>query len=238
MDVFTWSFVSRLHFALRKRWILVWLVCSVCVHVFMWRPGANITFSYSPPFFFFLFDTGCLCYMLCSPGCPGPHCVDLAGLKYRDPPACASQVLRLKLCDHSWLYLTFWDRVFCWKWSSRVQLNPWADRVLGLQMCAVCHAWLCVLCTGAWYVHVVAFVWRSEDSLGCSSFTFLPPCLKPDLSYCCLLAEATVWQGFRLQLLLAREHWGYRCVLLCLLISVFWTMNSAPWVANALPTQS
>ena len=33
---------------------------------------------------------------LCSPGCPGTHSVDQAGLKLRNPPASASQVLRLK----------------------------------------------------------------------------------------------------------------------------------------------
>jgi hypothetical protein len=34
---------------------------------------------------------------LCSPGCPGTHSVDQAGLKLRNPPASA-QVLRLKAC--------------------------------------------------------------------------------------------------------------------------------------------
>jgi hypothetical protein len=33
---------------------------------------------------------------LYSPGCPGTHFVDQAGLKLRNPPASASQVLRLK----------------------------------------------------------------------------------------------------------------------------------------------
>ena len=33
---------------------------------------------------------------LCSPGCPGTHFVDQAGLKRRNPPASASQVLGLK----------------------------------------------------------------------------------------------------------------------------------------------
>jgi hypothetical protein len=34
---------------------------------------------------------------LCSPGCPGTHSVDQAGLKLRNPPASASQVLGLKV---------------------------------------------------------------------------------------------------------------------------------------------
>jgi hypothetical protein len=34
---------------------------------------------------------------LCSPGCPGTHSVDQAGLEFRDPPASASRVLGLKV---------------------------------------------------------------------------------------------------------------------------------------------
>jgi hypothetical protein len=35
---------------------------------------------------------------LCSPGCPGTHSVDQAGLELRNPLASASQVLGLKAC--------------------------------------------------------------------------------------------------------------------------------------------
>jgi hypothetical protein len=35
---------------------------------------------------------------LCSPGCPGSHFVDQAGLKLRNLPASASRVLGLKAC--------------------------------------------------------------------------------------------------------------------------------------------
>jgi len=35
---------------------------------------------------------------LCSPGCPGTHFVDEAGLELRNPTASASQVLGLKAC--------------------------------------------------------------------------------------------------------------------------------------------
>jgi hypothetical protein len=35
---------------------------------------------------------------LYSPGCPGIHSVDQAGLELRDPPTFASQVLGLKAC--------------------------------------------------------------------------------------------------------------------------------------------
>jgi hypothetical protein len=51
------------------------------------------------PFFFSFF----ICFFrdrvsLCSPGCPGTHFVDQAGLDLKNPPASASQVLRLKAC--------------------------------------------------------------------------------------------------------------------------------------------
>jgi hypothetical protein len=35
---------------------------------------------------------------LCSPGCPGTHFVDQAGLELRNPPASASQMLESKAC--------------------------------------------------------------------------------------------------------------------------------------------
>jgi hypothetical protein len=47
-------------------------------------------------FFFFLVFRDRV--SLCSPGCPGTHSVDLAGLELRNPPASASQVLGLKAC--------------------------------------------------------------------------------------------------------------------------------------------
>jgi hypothetical protein len=50
----------------------------------------------------------------CSPGSPGTHFVDQAGLKLRKPPASASQVLGLKVWatmpgsrHHAWLMLLF-----------------------------------------------------------------------------------------------------------------------------------
>jgi hypothetical protein len=57
-------------------------------------------------FFFWFFETGFLSLIylfrdrvsLYSPGCPGTHSVDQAGLELRNPPASASQVLGLKPC--------------------------------------------------------------------------------------------------------------------------------------------
>jgi hypothetical protein len=55
-------------------------------------------------FFFFLRDR----VSLCSPGCPGTHSVDQAGLELRNPPASASQVLGLKACAIiAWCQLLF-----------------------------------------------------------------------------------------------------------------------------------
>jgi hypothetical protein len=46
-------------------------------------------------FFVFVFQDR---VSLCSPGCPGTHFVDQAGLELRNPTASASQVLGLKAC--------------------------------------------------------------------------------------------------------------------------------------------
>jgi hypothetical protein len=46
------------------------------------------SFSFSLFFFFFLVFRDRV--SLCSPGCPGPHFVDQAGLELRNPPASAS----------------------------------------------------------------------------------------------------------------------------------------------------
>jgi hypothetical protein len=47
-------------------------------------------------FFFFLVFRDRV--SLCSPGCPGTHSVDQAGLELRYPPVSASRVLGLKAC--------------------------------------------------------------------------------------------------------------------------------------------
>jgi hypothetical protein len=45
---------------------------------------------------------------LYSPGCPGTHSVDQAGLELRNPPASASQVLGLKTCaTTAWCFPVF-----------------------------------------------------------------------------------------------------------------------------------
>jgi hypothetical protein len=49
-------------------------------------------------FFFFFFLVFRDRVSLYSPGCPGTHFVDQAGLEFRNPPASASGVLGLKAC--------------------------------------------------------------------------------------------------------------------------------------------
>jgi hypothetical protein len=60
---------------------------------------------------------------LCSPGCPGTHSVDWAGLKIRNPPASASQILGLKVCATtarlSFKFLTF--IYICMYWVVHMQ---------------------------------------------------------------------------------------------------------------------
>jgi hypothetical protein len=60
----------------------VHLVQSLCTH--------KIFLSFFLSFFTFIFLDR---VSLCSPGCPGTHSVDQAGLELRNPPASASQVL-------------------------------------------------------------------------------------------------------------------------------------------------
>jgi hypothetical protein len=56
----------------------------------------SVFYSYLFIYFWFLvFQDRVSLY---SPGCPGTHFVDQAGLELRNPPASASQVLGLKAC--------------------------------------------------------------------------------------------------------------------------------------------
>jgi hypothetical protein len=60
---------------------------------------------------------------LCSPGCPGTHSIDQAGLELRNPCASASQVLGLKACSTTtWQYFLFLISIK-WKMSPRDNIN-------------------------------------------------------------------------------------------------------------------
>jgi hypothetical protein len=59
------------------------------------RPSVSCHLMMNAPSFFVCFRDR---VSLCSPGCPGTHSGDQAGLELRNPPASASQVLGLKAC--------------------------------------------------------------------------------------------------------------------------------------------
>ena len=60
--------------------------------------------------FFFFWDR----VSLCSPGCPGTHSLNQAGLGLRNPPASASQVLRLESLVYELSVILSWEP-YLWK---------------------------------------------------------------------------------------------------------------------------
>jgi hypothetical protein len=92
-----------------------WVSASCGIFLLLWDIGhiglgffSNdiivFNYIYENPFFFFGFLFVCLFFVfqgrvfLYSPGFPGTHFLDQAGLELRNPPASASQVLGLKVC--------------------------------------------------------------------------------------------------------------------------------------------
>jgi hypothetical protein len=73
-------------------------LCSPCILVLASPGTMGSCFSFllnlGRLFVCLFVETG----FLCSPGCPGTHFVDQAGLELRNPLASASQVLGLKAC--------------------------------------------------------------------------------------------------------------------------------------------
>jgi hypothetical protein len=73
------------------------------------------SFLFLPSFpFFFLFLVFPGRVSLYSPGCPGTHFVDQAGLELRNPSASASQVLGLKACVTTARHMLFVFVLFFW----------------------------------------------------------------------------------------------------------------------------
>jgi hypothetical protein len=78
---------------------------------------------------------------LCSPGCPGTHSVDLAGLELRNPPASAFRVLGLKACTTTPGWESVLDEAIAFNhWASgkgingRNRLRSWVTWDLGFPM--------------------------------------------------------------------------------------------------------
>jgi hypothetical protein len=67
--------------------------------------------------FFFFFETG----FLCSPGYPGTHSVDQAGLELRNPPASAFEVLGLKACATTPSLIFFFNHSF-WQYLDNIDI--------------------------------------------------------------------------------------------------------------------
>jgi hypothetical protein len=72
-----------------------------------------LSFSLFLFFVFYLFIFWRDRVSLYSPGCPGTHFVDQAGLELRNPPASASQVLGLKACATTTRPNNFYNEEFC-----------------------------------------------------------------------------------------------------------------------------
>jgi hypothetical protein len=70
------------------------------------------------PFFFFFFFFSRDRVSLCSPGCPGTYSVDQAGLKLRNLPASASQMLGLKVCTTLPGLVLFLNFLLCIRFST------------------------------------------------------------------------------------------------------------------------
>jgi hypothetical protein len=81
--------------------VFVWLSRSDCINSGVVMRAGNRKAD-AQPFvpslcifiLFYFFETG----FFCSPGCPGTHFVDQAGLELKNPPASVSRVLGLKAC--------------------------------------------------------------------------------------------------------------------------------------------
>ena len=69
----------------------------------LWKSSQCVVLFFSFSFLLVLWDR----VSLCSPGCPGTHSVDQAGLELRNPPASASQVLGLKV----WATTPGWNSI-------------------------------------------------------------------------------------------------------------------------------
>jgi hypothetical protein len=110
-------------------------------HALLGTPHIYTTIQVITVFFFFF----CLLFRdrvsLCSPGCPGTHFVDQAGLELRNPPASASQVLGLKGCATTARhhYILRWYVI---QQQLVVSTRQYALPQQQYQMCCGCGLWV------------------------------------------------------------------------------------------------
>jgi hypothetical protein len=110
--------------------VLVSSYCCSTYRVYILSTSlADCLFVFVFVFCFFVFSRQG--FSLYSPGCPGTHSVDQAGLELRNPPASASRVLGLKVC-------TTTPGCFCFYFGNRVFYVPDWPRTS------------CVAMNGAW----------------------------------------------------------------------------------------
>jgi hypothetical protein len=116
---------------------------------------------------------------LYSPGCPGTHFVDQAGLELRNPPASASQVLGLNRappCPAQGVFLislhyTFWGRVLlnfpvAWAGWSASSSDPPCPYFIALILPMLnCCVWLSLWVLGRWTPYSTHFS-NSEGGRG------------------------------------------------------------------------
>ena len=97
-------------------------MCSLNKHIYQY---VHLFFGY----FWFFQDR----VSLYSPGCPGTHSVDQAGLELRNPPTSASRVLGLKACATTTrLYMTKFEGG--WKEKEEEEGRKRAHREVGVTL--------------------------------------------------------------------------------------------------------
>ena len=106
-----------------------------------------------------------------SPGCPGTHSVDQAGLELRNPLASASPVLGLKVCATA-------ARLFLRIDTSQPHSSPMKQCCSNFQLRMLkCHM------PRTWWL-------RSNEAMA----SFSPPCNTPDQVYARSLANRSQWE--------------------------------------------
>jgi hypothetical protein len=101
-----------------------------CSSEYIYETQVGLIFIFIFIFIFFLVFRDRV--SLRSPGCPGTHFVDQAGLELRNPPASASRVLGLKACATTarlwtYFYYSLIFNFFCGRRSQWWREQKWKD---------------------------------------------------------------------------------------------------------------